>query len=105
MTQHVNSQHIPPVAIFVGGKPRHPFRIYRNKTGSLICDYLRSAIGTTSLHEISGTILNWLERSEPKEIVILDGVPVQGILSGFPFQRHYIYATRTPAKRSRGFQP
>ena len=76
---HVNSQHIPPVAVFVGGKLRHPFRIYRNKTGSLIVVICEVPIGTTGLYEISGTLLNWLERSEPKEIVILDGVPVQGI--------------------------
>ncbi|MDH2901843.1 MAG: proteasome assembly chaperone family protein [archaeon] len=76
---HVNSQHIPPVAVFVGGKLRHPFRVYADKSGTLIVIICEVPIGTTGLYEISGTLLDWLEKLQPREIIILDGVPIQGI--------------------------
>ena len=76
---HVNSQHIPPVAVFVGGKLRHPFRVYADKSGTLIIIICEVPIGTTGLYEISGTLLDWLEKLQPREIVILDGLPIQGI--------------------------
>lgn len=76
---HVNSQHIPPVAVFVGGKLRHPFRVYADKNGKLIVIICEVPIGTTGLYEIGGTLLDWLEKLHPREIVVLDGVPVQGI--------------------------
>ena len=76
---HVNSQHIPPVAVFVGGKLRHPFRVCADKNGKLIVIICEVPIGTTGLYEIGGTLLDWLEKLQPREIVILDGVPIQGI--------------------------
>jgi uncharacterized protein len=76
---HVNSQHIPPVAVFVGGKLRHPFRIYADKNGKQIVIICEVPIGTTGLYEIGGTLLDWLEKMQPREIVILDGVPIQGM--------------------------
>jgi uncharacterized protein len=76
---HVSSQHIPPVAVFVGGKLRHPFRIYSNQNGKLIGIICEVPIGTTGLYEIGSTLLDWLEKMKPREIVILDGVPVQGM--------------------------
>jgi uncharacterized protein len=76
---HVNSQHIPPVAVFVGGKLRHPFRIYADRNGRLIVVICEVPIGTTGLYEIGGTLLDWLEKTQPREIVILDGVPIQGL--------------------------
>lgn len=76
---HVNSQHIPPVAVFVGGKLRHPFRIYRDEGGSLILMICEVPIGTKGLYEIGNALLNWLEKLQPSEIVILDGLPTQGM--------------------------
>lgn len=76
---HVNSQHIPPVAVFVGGKLRHPFRIYRDAAGSLVLIICEVPIGTTGLYEIGNTLLDWLEKKQPREIVILDGQPIQGM--------------------------
>lgn len=76
---HVSSQHIPPVAVFVGAKLRHPFRIYSERSGKLIAVICEVPIGTTGLYEIGATLLDWLEKMHPREIVILDGVPVQGM--------------------------
>lgn len=76
---HVNSQHIPPVAVFVGGKLRHPFRIYSGSSGKVVVVICEVPIGLTGLYEVGDTLLNWLERIQPREIVILDGIPTQGI--------------------------
>src|SRR5579875_1229942 len=65
---HVKSQHIAPVAVFVGEKLRHPFRIYTNRSGDLVVIICEVPIDLEGLEEIHS-----------KEIVILDGIPVRGI--------------------------
>jgi uncharacterized protein len=76
---HVNSQHIPPVTVFVGGKLRHPFRVYSDRNGTTIVIICEVPIGTTGLYEIGSSLVGWLEKAQPREIVILDGIPVQGM--------------------------
>ncbi len=92
---HVSSQHIPPVAVFVGGKLRHPFRIYANRNGKQLVTICEVPIGNTGLYEIGATLLDWIERTHPKEIVILDGLPVRGM----PAQREtYCVASDSKTK-------
>lgn len=77
---HVSSQHIPPVAVFVGGKLRHPFRIYRSNNGRLVLVICEVPIDSDGLYEISAVLVNWLsEKVRLRELVILDGIPVQDI--------------------------
>lgn len=78
---HVRSHHIPPVAVFVGGKLRHPFRIYKDDKGKVIIMISEVPIEDKSLYEVSSALMNWLEKKDPAEIVILDGAPVQGMPS------------------------
>lgn len=76
---HVRSQHIPPVVVFVGQRLRHPFRIYSDATGKSMVMICEMPIDIEGLYEISMTLLDWAEKLNPSEIVILDGVPVSGI--------------------------
>jgi len=76
---HVRSQHIPPVAVFVGAKLRHPFRIYSDDSGKIIVMLSEMPIDIEGLYEISSVLLDWLERIRPTEIIVLDGVGVSGI--------------------------
>ena len=76
---HVKSQHIPPVAVFIGEKLRHPFRIYKDETGKIVVVICEVPIDVEGLYEISGVLLNWFEQIKAKEIVVLDAVPVTGI--------------------------
>ncbi len=76
---HVQSQHIPPVAVFVGAKLRHPFRIYSNKDGKVILMLCEMPIDIEGLYEISSALLDWFESIRAKEIIILDGVGVAGM--------------------------
>jgi len=76
---HVRSQHIPPVVVFVGAKLRHPFRIYSDDSGKIVALTCEMPIDIEGLYEISYTLLDWAEQVHASEIVILDGVPVNGI--------------------------
>lgn len=76
---HVQSQHIPPVAVFVGAKLRHPFRIYTDTNGKVIVIHSEMPIDIEGLYEVSSVLLDWLEQTHVREIVVLDGVGVSGI--------------------------
>jgi uncharacterized protein len=76
---HVRSSHIPPVTVYVGGKLRHPFRIYTNDRADLIITMCEVPIGLTGLYEVTYALLDWLEKIQPRELVVVDGIPVQGI--------------------------
>jgi uncharacterized protein len=76
----VKSVHIPPVTVFVGQKMRPPFRIYSNKDGSLIVITCEVPIDYEGLYEISRVLVKWLEKIKPREMVVIDGIPVKGII-------------------------
>jgi len=76
---HVQSQHIPPVAVFVGAKLRHPFRIYTDDLGKVVVMIWEMPIDIEGLYEISSALLDWTDKVHASEIVILDGVGVSGI--------------------------
>ncbi|MEM4089393.1 MAG: PAC2 family protein [Thermoplasmatales archaeon] len=76
----VKSIHIPPVTVFIGGKLRSPFRIYVNKDGTLIVITCEVPVDDEGLYEISSVLLKWLEGISPKEIVVIDGIPIKGYL-------------------------
>lgn len=79
---HVRSQHIPPVVVFVDAKLRHPFRIYADDSGKIVALICEMPIDMEGLYEISSVLLDWAEQIHASEIVILDGVPVNGIPDG-----------------------
>ena len=58
---HVISQHIPPVTVFVGGKLRHPFRIYANNNNTLVLAVCEVPIPSSYIYEISNTLMDWFE--------------------------------------------
>ncbi len=76
---HIRSQHIPPVAVFIGQKLRHPFRIYRDGQGKVVVVMCEVPIDLEGLYEISSVLLNWFEEIRAREVVILDAIPVGGI--------------------------
>lgn len=76
---HLSSEHIPPVVVFVGAKLRHPFRIYADELGKIIALICEMPIDMEGLYEISSALLDWAEQVRASEIVILDGVPVNGV--------------------------
>jgi len=76
---HLISQHIPPVAVFVGGKLRHPFRIYANNSNTVLVAMCEVPISSAHIYEISNTLMNWIDQVGASEIVIMEGSPANGI--------------------------
>ncbi len=76
---HVRSQHIPPVAVFIGAKLRHPFRIYSDAHGKLVVVISEMPVDIVGLYEISSILLDWFQKIQVKEVVLLEGVGVNGI--------------------------
>ncbi|GGM76385.1 proteasome assembly chaperone family protein [Thermogymnomonas acidicola] len=81
---HLKSPHIPPVAVFVGGRLRHPFRIYANDMNDLLLLTCEVPIEQDGLYEVSSALMDWLSGVGAREIVILDGIPVRDIPEEHP---------------------
>lgn len=101
---HVRSQHIPPVAVYIGAKLRHPFRIYSDQSGKIIVMLCEMPIELEGLYEISSVLLDWFERIKAREVVILEGLGVEGV----PEEREAVFVAdeqRSDFLRSRGISP
>ena len=69
----VEGSAIPPVAVFLDGILRHPFRIM-GKEGSKIAVFIgESAVPPDSAYHIANAVMDWAEKHGAKEIIALDG--------------------------------
>lgn len=71
---YIHSKYITPGVIWVGGRLRHPFRIYSNKDNSiclLICDVPVIFEGTDS---ISAAITSWCQENKVNKIFVVSGI-------------------------------
>lgn len=101
---HVRSEHIPPVAVFIGAKLRHPFRIYSDTTGKLMVIMSEMPIDREGLYAISSVLLDWLQKAHVREIILLEGVGVDGI----PESRETVFVADEEKARflaSKGLKP
>lgn len=78
---HVRSQHIPPLAVFIGKKLRTPFRIYTNASGTLIVMICEVPMDDEGLYEVSQAIMDWLVGKNPEDVVLLEGAPTGEIVN------------------------
>jgi uncharacterized protein len=70
----IHSKYITPGVIWVGGKLRHPFRIYSNQDSSiclLICDV---PVVVEGIDSISGAITEWCQENNVNKIMIVSGI-------------------------------
>ncbi|MHB1440083.1 MAG: proteasome assembly chaperone family protein [Cuniculiplasma sp.] len=75
----LKSHQIAPVTVFVGGKMRSPFRIYSDPKGKLMIIQCEVPVDIEGLYEITEALMDWVKPFNPKEFVIIDGVPVQDL--------------------------
>jgi uncharacterized protein len=71
---YIHSKYITPGVIWVGGKLRHPFRIYSNKDSSvclLICDV---PVVVEGIDSISAVITEWCHENNVNKTVIVSGI-------------------------------
>jgi uncharacterized protein len=101
---HVRSQHIPPVAVFVGGKLRHPFRIYSDAPGKIVVVVSEMPIDMEGLYEVSSVLLDWFQKIRVREVVLLEGLGVNGI----PQERETVFVADEEKAKSlagKGIKP
>ncbi len=85
---HLRSRYMPSAAVFLEGRLRHPFRIYGNKKLDLIVVTAELPVSDDGLYVVSSTLLDWAAGMGVKDIVILDGIPVEGL----PSERKVLFA-------------
>ena len=85
---HLRSKFMPSAAVFLGGRLRHPFRIYGSKKLNLILITAELPVAEEGLYAVSSALLDWGTSMGVKETVVLDGIPVQGI----PSERKVLFA-------------
>lgn len=74
----VDSEYIIPAAIYIGGKLRHPFRIYADDKKALYVIVCEAPLRPEGIHSIMELVVTWASMNQVKEVLVLDGVPVRG---------------------------
>jgi uncharacterized protein len=75
----VDSEYVVPSAIYIGGKLRHPFRIYADSEKTLCVIVCEAPLMPQGVHSIMGLLVDWASKNHIKEVLVLDGVPVKGL--------------------------
>jgi uncharacterized protein len=75
----VESEYISPGVIYVDGKLRHPFRLYANKEGNVCVLVCEAPIMINGIHSVLNTVMDWAIKNAIQEVLVLDGISVQGI--------------------------
>jgi len=71
---YVDSDFITPGVMYIGGKLRHPFRIYANDSGTacvLVCD---APIILSGIRPLLNAVVRWAKSNAIREIIVLEGV-------------------------------
>jgi len=76
---YLRSRHLPPVAVFLEGRLYHPFRIYSTGDGRLLASFSEVPIPLEGLYPITSCLLEWAEGKGVREVVVLEGLPVEGL--------------------------
>jgi uncharacterized protein len=75
----VESEFIVPGVIYIAGKIRHPFRLYSNQEGNVCVLVCETPIMIHGIHSVLDTVVKWVKDNEVREVVVLEGIPVEGI--------------------------
>lgn len=75
----VESEFIMPGVIYVGGKLRHPFRLYSNNEGNICVLVCETPILVQGIHRVLDAVMKWALDSNVTKVLVLEGMPMQGI--------------------------
>ena len=75
----VESEFIMPGVIYVGGKLRHPFRLYANNEGTICVLVCETPILVQGIHRVLDAVMKWALGSNVTKVLVLEGMPMQGI--------------------------
>jgi uncharacterized protein len=76
---YVDSDFIVPGVIYIGGKLRHPFRIYANDEGTacvVVCD---APVIISGIRSVLNAVVVWGKNNGVREIMVLEGISTPGI--------------------------
>jgi uncharacterized protein len=73
----VDSEYIIPAAIYIGGKLRHPFRIYADDKRALCVIVCEAPLRPEGIHSVMELVVTWASTNRVREVLVLDGVPVR----------------------------
>jgi uncharacterized protein len=90
---HVRSRYLPSAVVFIDGRLRSPFRIYSDKGGKLCAVVCEIPLYSTGAYPIASALLDWAEEKGAKELIVLEGVPVEDV----PKERR-VYCAAEPEK-------
>ena len=79
---YVESDFIMPGVMYIGGRLRHPFRIYSNDKGDasvIVCD---APIALAGIRQILNTVVMWAQKHNVREILVLEGIATPEIPQG-----------------------
>jgi uncharacterized protein len=68
-----------PGVIYVGGKLRHPFRLYTNNEGTICVLVCETPILVQGIHRVLDAVMKWALDSNVTNVLVLEGMPIQGI--------------------------
>ena len=75
----VESEFIVPGVIYIAGKIRHPFRLYSNQEGNVCVLVCEAPIMIQGIRSVLDTVVKWVKDNEVREVIVLEGIPVEGI--------------------------
>jgi uncharacterized protein len=77
----VESEFIVPGVIYAEGKLRHPFRLYSNERGDVCVLVCEAPVMIQGMHSVLDTVSKWILRNNVREVLVLDGIAVEGLPS------------------------
>jgi len=75
----IESESIAPGVIYVGGKLRHPFRLYANEKGNIYIAVCEAPIMINGMRSVMDILMKWALENDVREVIVLDGIPMRGI--------------------------
>jgi uncharacterized protein len=75
----IESESISPGVIYVGGKLRHPFRLYANEKGNICIAVCEAPIMINGIRLVMDILMKWSLENDVREVIVLDGIPIRGL--------------------------
>lgn len=75
----IDSEFIVPGVIYIGGKLRHPFRLYTNQQKDVCILQCEAPIMIHGIHSVLDTTTKWCVDNKIKKVFVLEGYPVRGM--------------------------
>ncbi|HEV8387465.1 MAG TPA: PAC2 family protein [Nitrososphaera sp.] len=76
---YVDSDFIMPGVMYIGGRLRHPFRIYANEKGDVCVVVCDAPMFLAGIRQILNPVVRWAQDHNIREIMVLEGIAANEI--------------------------